>query len=48
MFEPLRVTEQFLLKNNLREVLFRKPAAPKLPAGEDETAPPTLRSSEGG
>lgn len=25
MFEPLRVTEQFLLKNNLREVLFRKP-----------------------
>jgi hypothetical protein len=28
MFEPLRITEQFLLKNNLREVLFRKPAAP--------------------
>jgi hypothetical protein len=28
MFEPLRVTEQFLLKNNLREVLFRKPQAP--------------------
>ena len=26
MFEPLRITEQFLLKNNLREVLFRKPA----------------------
>ena len=25
MFEPLRVAEQFLLKNNLREVLFRKP-----------------------
>ena len=25
MFEPMRVTEQFLLKNNLREVLFRKP-----------------------
>ena len=24
MFQPLRVTEQFLLKNNLREVLFRK------------------------
>jgi SAM-dependent methyltransferase len=48
MFEPLRVTEQFLLKNNLREVLFRKPAAPKPPAGEDEPAPPTLRSSEGG
>ena len=48
MFEPLRVTEQFLLKNNLREVLFRKPAAPKAPAGEDEPAPPKLRSSEGG
>ena len=28
MFEPLRITEQFLLKNNLREVLFRKAAAP--------------------
>ena len=27
MFEPLRIAEQFLLKNNLREVLFRKPAA---------------------
>lgn len=26
MFEPLRVTDQFLLKTNLREVLFRKPA----------------------
>jgi SAM-dependent methyltransferase len=26
MFEPLRVTEQFLLKTNIREVLFRKPA----------------------
>lgn len=24
MFEPLRVTEQFLLKTNIREVLFRK------------------------
>jgi hypothetical protein len=34
MFEPLRITEQFLLKNNLREVLFRKPAAPK-PAADD-------------
>jgi hypothetical protein len=33
MFEPLRIAEQFLLKSNLREVLFRKaaettPAAP--------------------
>ena len=27
LFEPLRITEQFLLKNNLREVLFRKPPA---------------------
>jgi len=26
LFEPLRITEQFLLKNNLREVLFRKAA----------------------
>jgi SAM-dependent methyltransferase len=39
MFEPLRITEQFLLKTNLREVLFRKPAdtaetAPAVPAPE--------------
>ena len=27
MFEPLRVTEQFLLKTNVREVLFRKAAS---------------------
>lgn len=27
MFEPLRVTEQFLLKTNVREMLFRKPSA---------------------
>ena len=27
LFEPLRITENFLLKANLREVLFRKPAA---------------------
>jgi cyclopropane fatty-acyl-phospholipid synthase-like methyltransferase len=27
MFEPLRITEQFLLKTNSREVLFRKPKA---------------------
>jgi SAM-dependent methyltransferase len=25
MFEPLRIAEQFLLKTNMREVLFRKP-----------------------
>jgi len=37
MFEELRVTEQFLLKSNLREVLFRKPAeAPP-------TTPPATR-----
>jgi hypothetical protein len=34
MFEPLRITEQFLLKDNLREVLFRKPAAPQPRSGE--------------
>ncbi len=28
MFEPLRIAEQFLLKSNVREVLFRKAAAP--------------------
>ncbi len=28
MFEPLRITEQFLMKTNVREVLFRKAAAP--------------------
>jgi hypothetical protein len=28
MFEPLRIAEQFLLKSNVREVLFRKPALP--------------------
>ena len=27
LFEPLRITENFLLKSNLREVLFRKPGA---------------------
>jgi cyclopropane fatty-acyl-phospholipid synthase-like methyltransferase len=26
LFEPLRITENFLLKTNMREVLFRKPA----------------------
>jgi len=28
MFEPLRIAEQFLLKTNMREVLFRKPVGP--------------------
>ena len=27
LFEPLRISENYLLKTNLREVLFRKPAA---------------------
>lgn len=27
LFEPLRIAEQFLLKTNMREVLFRKPSA---------------------
>jgi hypothetical protein len=40
MFEPLRITEQFLQKNNLREVLFRKPAAPQPRSGEGEPASP--------
>ena len=31
MFEPLRISEQFLLKTNLREVLLRKPAASPAP-----------------
>jgi hypothetical protein len=37
LFEPLRISEQFLLKNNLREVLFRKPAA-ETTANEDKPA----------
>jgi len=37
LFEPLRISEQFLLKTNLREVLFRKPAAPT-PAAPDAAA----------
>ena len=36
MFEPLRITEQFLLKSHMREVLFRKP----MPG--DPPAPPTI------
>lgn len=38
LFEPLKITENVLLKTNLREVLFRKPAAAAVdPASE---APP--------
>ena len=36
MFEPLRITHQFLLKSHMREVLFRKP----MPG--DPPAPPTI------
>ena len=39
MFEPLRISEQFLLKTNMREVLFRKPADPAAPT----EAPPADR-----
>jgi len=37
LFEPLRVDEQFLLKTNLREILFRKPP--------DTTGPETVAPS---
>jgi Methyltransferase domain len=36
LFDPLHISENFLLKTNLREVLFRKPAAA---AGPSEPAP---------
>ncbi len=51
MFEPARITESFLLKNNLREVLFRKPAEPgsQRPRGDDGgPASPESPSDEGG
>jgi SAM-dependent methyltransferase len=38
LFEPLRITEQFLLKTNMREVLFRKPADAQ--ARPEAPAPP--------
>ena len=41
MFEPLRVTEQFLLKSNIREVLFRKNAAPAVAAPSPNPVPTT-------
>jgi hypothetical protein len=41
MFEPLRIVDQFLMKNQLREVLLKKPAAPvTTAAGEAPVAPP--------
>lgn len=39
LFEPLRISENFLLKTNLREVLFRKPAA-----GNGAPAPPAAEA----
>jgi hypothetical protein len=39
MFEPLRVSEQFLLKTNLREVLFRKPDDPAQSAAPSTSQP---------
>jgi SAM-dependent methyltransferase len=36
MFEPLVITEQFLLKTNMREVVFRKPAAAPDGAGPQQ------------
>jgi hypothetical protein len=43
LFEPLRITEQFLLKNNLREVLFRKPTGAK---GADEAESADHRAAD--
>jgi len=43
LFEPLQISEQFLLKNNLREVLFRKPAEPKK---SDEGEPANHRAAD--
>ena len=34
MFEPLRITEQFLLKSQQREMLFRKPGDGAKPAAD--------------
>jgi len=51
IFEPLRITEQFLLKNNLREVLFRKSADPGPPGSRNDDAgpgSPKSRSDEPG
>jgi len=31
IFAPLLITDQFLLKTNVREVIFRKPAAAATP-----------------
>jgi hypothetical protein len=44
MFEPLRITEQFLLKTNMREVLFRKPVPAPAPAPPAAPVPPPAKS----
>jgi hypothetical protein len=46
MFEPLRITEQILLKNNLREMLFRKPAAAGVPKPQGGDAGANAPASE--
>jgi hypothetical protein len=46
MFEPLRITEQFLLKNNLREVLFRKAADPGATKSRGDEGGPTPSGSD--
>jgi hypothetical protein len=38
MFQPLTITDQFLLQTNIREVILRKPLAP--PDGARATPPP--------
>jgi hypothetical protein len=43
LFEPLQITEQFLLKNNLREVIFRKPTVAK---SSDEGEPAGHRTAD--
>jgi hypothetical protein len=40
MFEGLRVTESFLMKNNVREILFKKPAYLTPPTPEAESREP--------
>ena len=39
LFEPLRITDQFLLKTNMREVLFRKPAEAQPPSSATSPEP---------
>ena len=50
MFERLRVSDSFLLKNNLREILFRKPADAegRLPATTSLPLPNAADAAIGG